>query len=114
MAKKSIAKSALPIHLKKHLETLGKNLQTARKRRQMTQKELASRLMCSLPTIGRLESGDPGISLNILLQALWVFGMEDQITDLASPGNDTVGIQKEIRNLPRRIRNSPSEDKLDF
>ena len=115
MTKKSIAITATPIFLKKSLQILGKNIQTARKRRRMTQRELADRIMCSLPTIGRLESGDPGISLSILAQALWVFGMEKQLVNLASPENDAIGLQKELANMPKRIRKAQSDkDKMDF
>lgn len=115
MAKKSTATAATPNHLKKKLQTLGANLQTARKRRRMTQRDLANRIMCSLPTIGRLEAGDPGVSLSILIQALWVFGMDDQLAKIAAPEKDVVGTQKEIQAMPKRIRKTITEkEKLDF
>lgn len=115
MTKKSIAKTAVPMHLQKQLKILGANIQTARKRRRMTQKELAGRVMCSLPTIGRLEAGEPGVSLSILAQVLWVLGLDGQLAHLAAPESDTVGLQKEMENMPKRIRKTQQDqDKLDF
>ena len=110
MTKRSLAKTSAPA---KHIAQIGQNIQIARKRRQMTQKELADRMLCSVPTVGRLEAGDPGISLSVLAQALWVMGMVEQLTCIASPTNDTVGQQEEMRRLPKKIRKTES-DELNF
>ena len=113
MANRTVSKKALPSPLKEILRQVGQNLKIARKRRGMTQKELAHRIFCSIPTIKRLEEGDAGVSLNVLIQALWIFGLQEQLRALASPGTDDTGMQFEIQRLPKTVR-KPGKTDMDF
>ena len=115
MAKASRAASALPPAVTKAVEILGKDIATARTRRRIPQRLFAQRMMVTLQTVQRLEHGDPGVSVGVLATALWVLGMNDRLSEIASPARDTTGTAEEIRRQPRRIRTPPpSKSDLDF
>ncbi|NIK00617.1 helix-turn-helix domain-containing protein [Xanthomonas cannabis] len=67
----------------RQIETLGERLRTARLRREMTQRELAMRVGISVPTLAKLENGDPSISLAAVLRVLTVLGLDKDIDLLA-------------------------------
>lgn len=68
-------------------------------RRQMTQAELAARVGASLPTVGKLERGDPTTSLSSMLRVLTALGLDKDIDLLAR--NDEVGRQLQDNQLKR-------------
>lgn len=55
---------------RRQIEALGARLRAARLRRGMTQEALAERVGVSIPTLGKLEAGDPSTSLATVLRAL--------------------------------------------
>lgn len=71
------------------LEKLGERLRAARLRRRMTQATLAARADVSLPTLRKLEQGEPSSSLATLLRALQVLGLDQDVDLLAR--DDEVG-----------------------
>jgi transcriptional regulator with XRE-family HTH domain len=73
----------------RQLEELGERLRAARLRRRMTQTTLAARTNVSVPTIRKLEKGDPTTSLATLARALQVLGLNADLDLLA--GNDELG-----------------------
>lgn len=73
----------------RQLEGLGDRLRAARLRRRMTQATLAARVDVSIPTIRRLENGDPTASLATLARVLQVLGLNDDLDLVAS--NDELG-----------------------
>jgi DNA-binding XRE family transcriptional regulator len=73
----------------------------------MTQATLAARADVSLPTIRKLEKGDPTTSLATMVRALQVLGLEKDIDLLAA--NDELGrTLQDIHQIgaPRRKRSS--------
>lgn len=68
---------------KRQLTLLGERIRSARLRRRMTQSALAVRADVSLPTIRKLEHGDPTTGLSTLLRALQVLGLDKDIDLLA-------------------------------
>jgi transcriptional regulator with XRE-family HTH domain len=115
MTKKSLSKKSTPTQIEKLIEKIGTNIQIARKRRKMTQKELATRAFCSIPTINRLEKGDSGISLNIFVQVLWVLGLQNQLLQVADPEKDKTGLHQDLLDMPTRIKKSLlQKKKMDF
>ena len=115
MAKASRATVALPASIAREVQILGKDIATARTRRRIPQRLFAQRMMVSPQTVQRLEHGDPGVSIGVLATALWVLGMNDRLSEIASPARDRVGTSEEIRRHPRRVRvPSPSKSDLDF
>ncbi|PLX67097.1 MAG: transcriptional regulator [Denitrovibrio sp.] len=95
------------------LKKLGTNIKTARKRRKLSIDEMASRMFVSRQTLIRLEAGNHGVSLNVLLNALLVLGLESELGMIASPDNDTLGKALEIQNLPGKVKKKTKPD-LDF
>lgn len=68
-------------------------------RRQMTQEVLAERVGVSIPTIGKLESGDPSTSLATVLRALTVLGLGEDIDLIAA--EDALGRELQDSALKR-------------
>ncbi len=112
MAKKSRSVSSLPPDAVNPVSHLGEHIRIARKRREMTLEDMASRMFVTRKTLSRLENGDPGVSLAVLASALWVLGFEKDLMEIANPEKDKVGIHLERRRLPKRVR--PSKPKLDL
>jgi transcriptional regulator with XRE-family HTH domain len=92
------------------LTELGKAIRVARLRRRLSAQDFASRLAVTLPTLRKLERGDPGVALATFVTALWLLGLLDRLRDLAKPENDVVGNILETARLPQRVRNSKRDD----
>lgn len=65
----------------------------------MTQEVLAERVGVSVPTIGKLESGDPSTSLATVLRVLTVLGLAEDIDLIAA--QDTLGRELQDSALKR-------------
>lgn len=68
-------------------------------RRQMTQKVMAERVGVSVPTIGKLEAGDPSTSLATMLRVLTVVGLDGDIDLIGA--EDSLGRQLQDHALKR-------------
>ena len=89
----------------KALRGLGENLAIARGRRRESQRTWARRLGCSVPTLIRLERGDPGVGMGLYATALWLIGRVAALPELAAPGEDRGALEGEVRAaLKRRAR----------
>ena len=97
------------------LQKLGRDISIARKRRRMSMSEMAERMMVNIKTVQRLEKGDPSVGIGIVATALWILGMHRRIGDLVAPESDQIGLQEDIRRLPRDFRRSRKQsDEIDF
>jgi transcriptional regulator with XRE-family HTH domain len=115
MARASQSYPGLPVVVADQLRKLGRDLTVARKRRHLSLREMADRMMVNLKTVQRLEKGDPAVGIGIVAAALWILGMHRRLGDLVAPETDTTGLQEDIRNLPRDFRKTKSRnDKYDF
>jgi len=65
-------------------EGLGDRIAAARKRRRLTVTEMAERMGVSRPTLNRLERGDLSIGLGVLVRALGVLGLDEDLAKLAA------------------------------
>ncbi|HJV63819.1 MAG TPA: XRE family transcriptional regulator, partial [Albitalea sp.] len=52
----------------------------------------------TVPTLMRLESGDPGVGIGILATALWLVGRDSQLTELAAPEHDKGALELDVRD----------------
>ena len=112
MPLKSRAYAAMPVLVEKLCRTLGERLKVARKRRRISQQELADRAAVSRQTIQRLESGDPAVGLGIFMTAVWLLRLDHEFQDALSPQRDLTGLREDFRHLPERIdkkRTKPRE-----
>ena len=106
-----MAKRTPPTHprLQRQIVALGERLRAARMRRSMTQEVMAERVGVSIPTIGKLENGDPSTSLATMLRVLAVLGLADDINLIAA--HDALG--RELQDNALRRRNAPPRPRGD-
>jgi transcriptional regulator with XRE-family HTH domain len=115
MSKASRSYRALPAIAVDQLQKLGRDIAVARKRRHLSMREMAARMMVNLKTVQRLEKGDPTVGIGIVAAALWILGMHRRLGDLVAPESDTTGLQEDIKNLPRDFRKTRKRaDNFDF
>ena len=79
------------------IEKLGADLAVARLRRKESLKTWAQRMGVSVPTLQRLEAGDPGVGIGIVVTALWLIQREGALAQLAAPELDQGAIELDIR-----------------
>lgn len=102
MPKSPKALLGLPPAAAQALKTLGENLAIARVRRRESQRAWASRLGVSIPTLIRLERGDPGVGAGIYVTALWLIGRSGALADLAAPASDRGALESDVREAMTR------------
>jgi transcriptional regulator with XRE-family HTH domain len=102
MSKQSIALAALPPEVRRALRHLGENLALSRKRRRETQQAWALRLGVSIPTLIRLEKGDPAVAMGTYATALWLMGRASALPDMADPALDRGALEMNIREAKKR------------
>ena len=79
------------------IEKLGADLAVARLRRKESLKTWAQRMGVSVPTLQRLEAGDPGVGIGIVATALWLIQRDGALAQLAAPELDQGAIEMDIR-----------------
>ena len=79
------------------IEKLGADLAVARLRRKESLKTWAHRMGVSVPTLQRLEAGDPGVGIGIVVTALWLIQRDGALAQLAAPELDQGAIELDIR-----------------
>ncbi len=114
MIQKNLIKKSLPPEIENTISQLGERIRIARKRRSLTMEEMAGRMFTTRKTLGRLEQGEPGVSLAVFTSALWVLGLDRELKGVALPEQDEVGIFNERKRLPKRVRSAAIPDNLDF
>jgi hypothetical protein len=100
MPKQAVALSKIPPQTMRALETLGSHLAVARVRRKeslATRATRAKRIGVSIPTLMRLESGDPSVSMGIYATALWLIGRDGELARIASPEHDQGALEMNIQ-----------------
>lgn len=102
--------SPLPGPVKAALKKLGADISDARKRRRIPTTLMAERAFISRATLGRLEKGDPGVSLGSYAAVLFVLGLTDRLKNLVDANNDPVGRALEEERLPKRIHRPKSHE----
>ena len=98
MTKASSALDRLPPATLAAIEKLGADLAVARLRRGESLKTWARRMGVSVPTLQRLEAGDPGVSIGILATALWLLNRDGQLTQVAAPEHDQGAIELSVQD----------------
>lgn len=88
----------------KLLTELGQRLRAARLRRRFTASLVAERANISRQTLGKVERGDPSVTLGTYVRVLVVVGLEGDIALVAK--DDVVGRRLQDAGLetPKRVR----------
>src|SRR5689334_5854343 len=112
MPKQPTALSSLPPAVSRSLRSLGEDLAIARIRRKEPQRAWARRIGVSVPTLIRMERGDPGVSMGIYATALWLVGRLGAIEEAADPGSDRGAIEQDVREAAQRraVRSAASAE----
>ena len=97
MSKTPTALTQMPPSTLAALAQLGADLAVARLRRKESLKTWAKRLGVSVPTLLRLEAGEPSVSLGVLATALWLIGRDSALGKLAAPQDDRGALELDIR-----------------
>ena len=97
MTKASSALAQLPPSTVAALQQLGADLAVARLRRKESLKTWAQRMGVSVPTLLRLEAGEPSVSLGVLATALWLVGRDAALSTLATPKEDRGALELDVR-----------------
>lgn len=93
---------ALPKQVEKALARLGEDLRIARARRRESLRSWAPRIGVSIPTLQRMEAGDPSVGVSVYATALWVIGRIEMFSELADPARDEQAMLQEIMKTERR------------
>lgn len=112
MSRSSNALNSLPPEALSALQQLGMRLRAQRLAHHLTVEQTAERLLCSPSTYRGLEQGKPGVSLGLLLHALWLFGGLPDVEKLCPLELGMIGGKR-----ARRIgsgHNAISDDERDF
>lgn len=115
MPKTARALLQLPPATAAAIEKLGADLAVARLRRKESLKTWAKRLGVSIPTLQRLEAGDPAVSIGIVASALWLIQRDGALGTLAAPEHDKGAMEMDVREaieLGRMRARAASEARL--
>jgi hypothetical protein len=104
MPKPSLAADQLPASAAKALADLGENLALARQRRKESLRAWASRMAVSVPTLIRMEKGDPAVGMGVYATALWLMGRHAALPEMAAPVHDTNALEQDIEAVRQRGR----------
>jgi len=102
MPRLSSAVRSLPAASAAAVRQLGADLATARKRRKESMADWAARLQVSVPTLRRMESGDPAVSMGVYATALWLMRRHEVLATAADPQADVAALEAEIRRADKR------------
>ena len=97
MPKTARALTQLPPATAGAIERLGADLAVARLRRKESLRSWAQRMGISVPTLQRLEAGDPSVGIGIVATALWLIQRDGELGKLAAPEHDQGAIERDIR-----------------
>ncbi len=100
---RSAAPDTLPRRARKALEKLGRDIAIARKKRRMSTVSMAERAFISRSTLHKVERGDPTVSMGIYATVLSILGLVDGLGDIADRRDDTLGLDIEEGQLPKRF-----------
>lgn len=99
-----------PFALEQAMKRLGENLRTARLRRNITISEMAQKIGAGPRLISDAEKGKLSTGIAAYGAILWVFGLLDQLEDLAAPENDPEGQALALLKEPKRARQKRRRD----
>jgi hypothetical protein len=59
------------------------------------------RIGVSVPTLIRMERGDPSVSIGVYTTALWLLGLSSALGEIASPARDLRALEADVREAAR-------------
>lgn len=107
MSKTSGAIDSLPAAALKGLRDLGADLALGRLRRKESLKTWAARMNVSVPTLMRMEKGEPSVAIGVYATSLWMLGRSKSLSELANPQDDLGALEQDIRKAKKRYARKP-------
>lgn len=92
---------------------LGERVQLGRRERRWTLQELAERVGVSIPTMRKVERGDPSVGLGIAFEAATLTGVPLFHPDPSRLSLEAARVEDRLAVLPRLVR-KPTEVDDDF
>lgn len=83
---------------------IGVQLATWRKIQNLTAQQVAERAGISRDTLRRLEHGELGVSLEVLLNVARALGAMDRLVEALDPMTTDLGRARAAQALPKRVR----------
>ncbi|MDR0314125.1 MAG: helix-turn-helix domain-containing protein [Treponema sp.] len=94
----------LPFPAQFALQKLGKDINSARRRRRISKAMMAERAGIAVNTLSRIEEGNPSTTMAAWASVLFVLGLTENLQDICDLKNDATGLMLEEEHLPKRIR----------
>ena len=91
----------------RQIELLAQNIAIARKRRGETQAQWASKLGVSVPTVARIERGDPSVAVASYVMCMWLINQAEGLADLVAPLNDHAALEREVSKVRSKPQRKP-------
>lgn len=107
MSKTSGAINTLPAAALKSLRDLGADLALGRLRRKESLKTWAVRMNISVPTLMRMEKGEPSVAIGVYATSLWILGRSRSLAELAHPQGDLGALEQDILHAKKRYTRKP-------
>ncbi|MGC8537021.1 MAG: helix-turn-helix transcriptional regulator [Rhizomicrobium sp.] len=104
MAKTNLLIDAPPFEVEQAVKRLGKNLRTARLRRNMTIEQVADKIGTGPRAVMDAEKGKLGTGVAVYSALLWAYDLLRPFTDLADPARDSEGLALDQLNGRERAR----------
>jgi transcriptional regulator with XRE-family HTH domain len=83
---------------------IGENLTAWRKLQSLTAAQVADRAGVSRTTLSKLEHGESGVSLGVVLEVLRALGQLDAVVQATDPYESDLGRIRASQELPQRVR----------
>lgn len=96
----------LSLPAKRALAKLGDDIRIARLRRRISATLMAERAFITRTTYGKVEKGDPGVSMGTYATVLFILGLISRLAELVDADTDAVARQLDNERLPKCIRRS--------
>ena len=94
----------LPVPVRRALRKLGEDIRDARRRRRIPVAIMAGTGLDQPHDMGKVEKGEPGVSIGTYATVLFTLGLLDRLAGLAEASAHVVGLELEEKHLPQRIR----------
>jgi transcriptional regulator with XRE-family HTH domain len=102
--------NAPPYEVEQATKRLGKNLRTARLRRNLTIEQVAEKIGTGPRAVMDAEKGKPGTGVAVYTALLWSYGLLQPFTDLADPAADSEGLALDRLSGRERARTGKGLD----
>jgi transcriptional regulator with XRE-family HTH domain len=100
------------IDSKIQLRMMGKRLREARLARNEPQVRFAARIGVSVPTLRKLEQGDPNVAVGAFVEALWALDRLDDLDAVLAPGKSLFDRMDRMENTQPAARQRASKRKI--